>query len=88
MSNIKSAEKRAKLSQQRNARNNAVKSSLKTAVKRFEKAISEKNMEQARQTIVLAIRLIDKAVTKGIVHKNTAARKKSRLQRKINQLAS
>jgi small subunit ribosomal protein S20 len=88
VSNIKSAEKRAKLSQQRNARNNAVKSSLKTAVKRFEKAISEKNMEQARQTIVLAIRLIDKAVTKGIVHKNTAARKKSRLQRKINQLAS
>jgi len=86
--NIKSAEKRAELSLKRNARNAAVKSSLKTAVKRFEQAITEKNTDLAKETIVRAVRLIDKAVTKGVVHKNTAARKKSRLQHRLNQLIS
>ncbi len=88
MANIKSALKRAKIARIRTARNAAYKSMMKTAVRRFEKALKGVDLEAAKETLVKAIRIIDKLAAKGIIHKNTAARKKSRLTRRLNKTAS
>ncbi len=64
----------------------AVRSSVKTAFKKARVAISEKrDRDEAMKLVINAVRLIDKAVSKGIIHKNTAARKKSRLMRAFNK---
>ena len=84
MPNIKSAKKRVELSKISNEKNKQAKSVLKTALKKFDAAVAEGNREQADSAYQLAVKTIDKYVAKGILHKNTAARKKSSIARKLN----
>ena len=77
MPNIKSAKKRVLVSEMRNARNKANRSALKTAVKKFEAAAADGNRTEAEG---------DKAVAKGILHKNNAAHKKSAMTLKLNKI--
>jgi len=63
-----------------------VKTRVRTAFKKAQHAVSENDSDNARANVVKAISEMDKAVSKGIVHKNTAARKKSRLMKKLNAL--
>jgi small subunit ribosomal protein S20 len=88
MANLKSARKRAKTSSIRYARNAAYKSKMRTAIRHFETALQEENKEQAREKLQDVIKITDKLASKGIIHKNTAARKKSRLSRKLKQISS
>ena len=82
--NIKSAKKRVQLAEVRNALNKADKSALKTALKKFEAAAAEGNRTEAESAYKVAVKSVDKAAAKGILHKNTAARKKSALDKKLN----
>ncbi len=84
--NIKSAKKRVLVAEARNARNKADKSALKTAIKKFEAAAVEGNRTEAEGTYKVAVKAIDKAAAKGLLHKNNAAHKKSALTLKLNQL--
>lgn len=85
MANTKSAKKRIEIIRKRTLRNKSIKSMVKTAIKKFEVALAGGEIEQAREKLRQAIRTIDKAVTKGVLHPNTAARKKSRLQLRFNR---
>lgn len=85
MPNIKSAEKRVRQNVKRELRNRRTKSLLKTTIRRFEESLQGGDMEEAKVTLNAAVRQIDRATTRGVVHKNTAARKKSRLSRIYNQ---
>ena len=87
MPNIKSAKKRVELSRISNMMNKQAKSVLKTTMKKFEAAVAEGNREQADSAYKAVIKTIDKAAAKGILHKNTAARKKSSCARKMNEIA-
>ena len=87
MPNIKSAKKRVELSRISNMMNKQAKSVLKTTMKKFEAVVAEGNREQADSAYKAVIKTIDKAAAKGILHKNTAARKKSSCARKMNTLA-
>ena len=87
MPNIKSAKKRVQVSGVRNERNKADKSALKTALKKFEAAAAEGNRTEAEGTYKVAVKAIDKAAAKGLLHKNNAANKKSSLTLKLNKLA-
>lgn len=87
MPNIKSAIKRVKVSEKRRLRNASHKSALRTAVKTFETAAAGANVDTAKEALIAASRKLDKAVTKGLIHKNAAARKKSRLAKKLNALS-
>lgn len=80
MANIKSAKKRALIAVKRTERNRMVKSSLRTAVRRFTEAAQT---EQAAEKLSQAFKALDMAATKGVIHKNTAARKKARLAKKL-----
>lgn len=84
MPNTKSAIKRMKTSEKRRLRNASQKSALRTAIKAFETALAGGELEKAQEALRFACRKLDKAVTKGIIHKNKAARKKSRLTLKFN----
>jgi small subunit ribosomal protein S20 len=84
MPNIKSAIKRTKTNDKRRLRNASQKSALRTAVKSFETAVDSQNVDTAKAALVNAIKKLDKAVTKGLIHKNTANRKKSRLAKLLN----
>jgi small subunit ribosomal protein S20 len=88
MANIKSAMKRIRQSEKRRVRNAAARSTVRTALKSARTAIEAGQVAQARETLHRTIQILDKAVTKGVVHKNAAARKKSRLTRQLNALAS
>ena len=83
MANIKSAMKRTQIIRMRTKRNAAYKSMMKTAVRRFEVALKAGDMEKAREELVKAIRTIDE--TKGVIHKNTASRKKARLSKALSK---
>ncbi len=85
MANIKSAIKRVKTNEKANALNSAQKSALRTSVKKAEAAV-QTNDEKAKDLVVTAAKQLDKAATKGLIHKNAAARKKSRLTKKVNSL--
>ena len=87
MPNIKSAKKRVLIAKVNNERNKAEKSALKTTLKKFEAAVTEGNREQADSAYKAAVKSIDQAVNKGILHKNNAARKKSSITLKMNELA-
>lgn len=80
----KSAMKRARQAKKREARNKAVKSTIKTLVKRVETAIAANNKEETARNLKIAIKYIMKAAAKGVIHKNTASRKISRLTKKAN----
>jgi small subunit ribosomal protein S20 len=85
MANIKSAQKRVKVTAKKTLRNKAVKTALKTTLKKADAALTAKT-ETTEATIRLAIKKVDQAAAKGILHKNNAARKKSALQKKLNAL--
>lgn len=84
MPNIKSAIKRTKVIEKKTLENNMVKSSYKTAIKKFEAAIEAGDINSAETLFVDATKKIDMACTKGVIVKNTAARKKSNLAKKLN----
>ncbi|NMM51547.1 30S ribosomal protein S20 [Paenibacillus aquistagni] len=86
MPNIKSAVKRVKSSDKRRMLNASQKSALRTAVKAADAALTNNETEAAQTAVALASKKLDKAVTKGLIHKNAAARKKSRLAQKLNAL--
>ncbi len=86
MANIKSAAKRAEIAQIRTLRNASIKSSVRTAIRRYLETLHTANTEDAKLTLVKACRALDKAVTKGVLHKNAANRRKSRLTIKLNEL--
>jgi small subunit ribosomal protein S20 len=86
MPNIKSAIKRVKTSEARNAQNVTVKSSMRTAVKKAEAAIVNEDTAAAKTAYADAVSRLDKAAAKGLIHKNAAARKQSRLAKKLNSL--
>jgi len=87
MPNIKSAIKRVKVTKKRTLRNAAAKSALRTSLKHFESALKGHDFETAQTALRSATRSLDKAVTKGIIHRNHAARKKSRLTKRMNKAA-
>ena len=87
MANIKSAKKRILVANERNARNKAAKSKVKTYVKKVEAAIESGDKKVANEALLAAISEIDKATKKGIYHKNTSARKVSRLTLAVNKMA-
>lgn len=83
MANTKSAKKSIKVQERRRVRNQMVKTKVRTYFKRANQAVAGDDSEKA-EAVKAAISQIDKAVSKGIIHKNTAARKKSRLMKKLN----
>lgn len=84
MPNIKSAIKRVNIIEKKTMRNNMIKSGYRTAVKKFEQAIEAGNIEEAKSLFSAATKKIDQACTKGVIVKNTAARKKSNMAKKLN----
>lgn len=87
MANIKSAKKRILVAETRAARNKAIRSKVKTYVKKVEAAIIAGDKAAAQAALVAATSEIDKATTKGVFHKNTASRKVSRLSKAVNAMA-
>lgn len=85
--NIKSAKKRVLVSQTKAMQNKAAKSALKTDIKKFEVAVAEGNRSEADVAYKVAVKAVDKAVVKGLLHKNNAAHKKSSMTIKLNKLA-
>ena len=85
---IKSAKKRVRITEKKTLRNRMNRSTLRTSIKRFEKAISNNDLDSAKVELIKAESIIDKSVKKGIIHKNNAARKKSRLNKLFNNLAA
>jgi len=86
MPNIKSSAKRALIGKVRNARNKADRSALKTTLKKFDAAAAGGDSEAAAASYKLAVKSVDRAVSKGLIHKNNAAHKKSKMALKMNQL--
>lgn len=86
MANIKSAKKRVKVIATKTARNKATKSALKTAIKKAYFAV-DTNADNKQEAVRLAVKKIDQATAKGILHKNTAARRKSNLTKRLNASA-
>ncbi|MBL4951336.1 30S ribosomal protein S20 [Neobacillus sp. OS1-32] len=86
MPNIKSAIKRVKTSEARNAQNTMEKSAMRTAVKKVEAAVTLNDAAAAKEALSAAASKLDKAAAKGLIHKNAAARKKARLTKKVNAL--
>ncbi|MEV0232368.1 30S ribosomal protein S20 [Nonomuraea sp. NPDC050786] len=88
MANIKSQVKRNKQNEKARLRNKAVKSSLKTAVRKFREAAEQGDVEQAVALQKAAARQLDKAVSKGVIHKNQAANRKSAIAKQAAALAT
>ena len=86
MPNIKSAIKRVLVNDKNRAHNATVKSAMRTTVKNAEVALAGDNAETAKEALLLASKKLDKAASKGLIHKNAAARKKSRLAKRLNSL--
>ena len=87
MPNIKSAKKRVKVIEKKTMRNNMIKTGYKSAVKKFEEAVVAGHLEEAKTLLSEATKKIDQACTKGVIVKNTAARKKSSLSKKLATMA-
>ena len=87
MANHKSAAKRNRQSVIRNARNNHVRSTMRTLVKNVREAVAAGDAEAAQAGLIKAIPYIDKTSTKGVIHKSTASRKISRLTKLVNSMA-
>lgn len=87
MANTKSAKKAIKVQERRRVRNQMVKSKVKTSLRKANEVVAGEGQENALAIVTKAVSELDKAVTKGVIHKNQAARKKSRLMKKFNALA-
>lgn len=86
MPNIKSAKKRVEVSRKENIRNRAQRTALRTAMKKFDVAVAEGNKEAAAGTYKVAVKSVDRAAAKGLLHKNNAAHKKSAMTLKLNAM--
>ena len=86
MPNIKSAKKRDEKSKELRAKNRAEKTELKTMVKKFDAAVAEGNKDIAADAYKVAVKTVDRAAGKGLLHKNNAAHKKSAMAQKLNQM--
>ena len=87
MANIKSAKKRILVNQTKANRNKAIRSKVKTSIKKVDAAIAANDKEAAKAALTVAISTIESASSKGIYHKNNSARKVSRLTKLVNGLA-
>ncbi|MGI6113185.1 MAG: 30S ribosomal protein S20 [Mahellales bacterium] len=87
MANIKSAIKRARITRVKTLKNKSIKSNLKTHIRKFNQQLESNNIEEAKGAFSNLSKLIDQAAAKGTIHKNTAARKKSKLANKLNRLS-
>lgn len=79
LANIKSAMKRVKVTEKQNLRNRMVRSALKTSIRRYDEALQAGDQAVAEQAYLSAVRTVDKAAAKGVIHKNAASRKKAQL---------
>ena len=86
MANIKSQKKRILTNEKARLRNNAVKSELKTLIRNVDNAVTAADKEAAQAALQAATRKLDKAVSKGVLHKNNAANRKSAISKKVNAL--
>lgn len=86
MPNIKSQKKRMRKSEEQRQRNKAIKTSLKTHVKKFDQVCESGDGEGSKEAYETAARALDKAVSKGVIHKNNAANNKSRMAKTLNAL--
>ena len=86
MANIKSQEKRNRTNERRRLRNQSVKSSVRTAIRAFREAAETGDKDKATDLMLKAGRKLDKAASKGVIHKNQAANKKSALALALNKL--
>ena len=86
MANIKSQLKRIRTNEKARLRNKSIKSSLKTAVRRFREAAAAGEKERAQVELQTASRQLDKAVSKGVIHRNQAANRKSAMAKRAGQL--
>jgi small subunit ribosomal protein S20 len=84
--NIKSAEKRVRVTERKRLRNKSARTMCKTSITKAERLIFMGDVNAAQEAVVVAITSLDKAAEKGIIHPNNAARRKSRLMKKFNQL--
>ena len=87
MANIKSAKKRILVNQTKAARNRSIRSAVKTSMKKVEAAVAANDKAAANAALTDAISTISKAASKGVYHKNNAARKVSRLSKAVNSIA-
>ena len=87
MPNIQSAKKRVKVSEKKNLRNRMVKTGVRTSVKKFDAAVAADPQNAVAQLSATSA-AIDKAATKGVIHKNAANRKKARLAKQLNKAAA
>jgi small subunit ribosomal protein S20 len=88
LANIKSAIKRVKTNDARRVHNAQIKSAMRTAVKNFEALVTNQDADNAKTAYATASKKIDKAARKGIIHKNAAARQKSRLAKQLNSISA
>ena len=88
MARSKSAQKQARAAEKKQLRNKSVRSQCKTGITKAEKIIFSGEIESARQAVVDTISSLDKAAVKGVIHPNNAARRKSRLVKKLNEALS
>ena len=86
MPNIKSAKKRVLVSKTKTMQNKIFKTQLKTDIKKYQAAVAEGNTELAQATYKAAVKKIDQAAARGIIHKNAAARKKSQFTKALNNM--
>ena len=87
MATIKSAKQRILVTETKAARNKSIKSSVKTSIKKVEATITENDKAAAQTALLAAVSEISKAASKGVYHKNTAARKVARLTKAVNKIA-
>lgn len=87
MANHKSALKRARQNEVRRIRNKSYKTSTKKAIKEVRVAVANESAEEARERLAKAVSIIQKTVSKGVIHKNQASRKISRLAHQVNQIS-
>jgi len=88
LANHKSAAKRARQNLKRNERNRQQRSRMRTILKSAETAIAQKDGEKAKTCLLDAVRILDKSASKGLIHRNKAARKKSILTKKVNRISA
>ncbi|MFP5022265.1 30S ribosomal protein S20 [Pseudonocardia phyllosphaerae] len=88
MANIKSQMKRVKTNEKRRQRNKSVKSSVKTAIRHFREAAEQGNTETAAELQRKASKALDKAASKGVIHKNQAANRKSAMAKRLNKVGA
>jgi len=88
MANIKSSAKRALLIEKTTAKNRSARSLMKTNIKKFDAAVEENDKKAAEETYAAAVKTVDRAATKHLIHKNKAAHRKSAMTRKLNAMDS